>query len=167
MRNKIMIGLALVVLVALNYGVYEKERLLEEGEILLLELAPVDPRSLMQGDYMNLRYAVERAEAMEAQKEQQKKRGYMVIKADADNVARFVRFHAGEELQAGERLLRFHKEYSRITVVPDSFLFQEGHAEFYEAAKYGVFKFDKDHKRLLVGLAGEDRKMIVVEEDTP
>ncbi len=164
MRSKIMIGLAVLIFAALNYGIYEKEQIIGKGEILLLELAPVDPRSLMQGDYMNLRYALERAEPVKAQMEEQKKRGYMVIKPDADNVAQFVRFHGGEELQAGERLLRFHKEYSRVTIVPDSFLFQEGHAKFYENAKYGVFKFDEKDKRLLVGLAGDDRKIIVVEE---
>ncbi len=164
MRSKIMIGLAVLIFGALNYGIYEKQEIIEKGEVLLLELAPVDPRSLMQGDYMDLRYALERSEAVEAAKEEQKKRGYMVIRPDANNVAEFVRFHAGEELQPDERLLRFHKEYSRVTIVPDSFLFQEGHAKHYENAKYGVFKFDENDKRLLVGLANEDRRLIVVSD---
>lgn len=162
MRSNIMVGLAVLIFGALNYSIYEKQEIIRNGEVVLLELAPVDPRSLMQGDYMSLRYAIERSEAVDAQKTGQKKRGYMVIKADGDNVAQFLRFHAGEELEAGERLLRFHKEYNRVTIVPDSFLFQEGHARHYEAAKYGVFKFDESDKRLLVGLATEDRKTIVV-----
>jgi len=33
------------------------ERILSDGRVLLLELAPVDPRSLMQGDYMALQFA--------------------------------------------------------------------------------------------------------------
>lgn len=164
MRSKVMIVLAVLIFGALNYGIYEKQEIIEKGEVVLLELAPVDPRSLMQGDYMSLRYAIERSEAVDAQKEDQKKRGYMVIKADDDKVAQFLRFHAGEELQTGERLLRFHKEYNRVTIVPDSFLFQEGHAKHYEAAKYGVFKFDENDARLLVGLANEDRETIVVSD---
>ncbi len=164
MRSKIMIGLAVLIFGALNYGIYEKQEIIEKGEVVLLELAPVDPRSLMQGDYMSLRYAIERSEAVNAQKADQKKRGYMVIKTDENNVAQFLRFHADEDLQAGERLLRFHKEYNRVTIVPDSFLFQEGHAKHYENAKYGVFKFDENDKRLLVGLANEDRKTIVVSD---
>lgn len=167
MRSNIMAGLAVLILAALNYGIYEKQEIIEKGEVVLLELAPVDPRSLMQGDYMSLRYAIERSEAVEAQMAEQKKRGYMVIRADGDKVAQFLRFHAGEELQAGERLLRFHKKYNRVTIVPDSFLFQEGHAKHYEAAKYGVFKFDENDKRLLVGLANEDRKTIVVADPEP
>ncbi|WP_282609097.1 GDYXXLXY domain-containing protein [Pelagibius sp. Alg239-R121] len=167
MRSRIMIALALAIFAVLNFGIYEKQKIIESGEIVLLELAPVDPRSLMQGDYMSLRYAIERSDAVTEQREAQRKRGYMVIKPDEKNVAQFVRFHAGEDLKAGERLLRFHKThetFGSVYIVPDSFLFQEGHAKHYEAAKYGVFKFDGDDNRLLVGLATEDGKMIVVTE---
>jgi len=41
-----------------NYSVIKKEKLLDNGQLVLLELAPVDPRSLMQGDYMALRYRI-------------------------------------------------------------------------------------------------------------
>ncbi len=55
-RYKFLIGLnLLLVLVAFNYSVYTKEKTLEAGTLVLLELAPVDPRSLMQGDYMVLK----------------------------------------------------------------------------------------------------------------
>ena len=60
MRTKIMIILSVVVLAALNHGVYEKEQIKEHGETILFELAPFNPRSLIQGDYMRLRYAIER-----------------------------------------------------------------------------------------------------------
>ena len=49
-------------LAVFNVAIYRNERLLASGETLYLELAPVDPRSLMQGDYMRLRYAVERSD---------------------------------------------------------------------------------------------------------
>ena len=92
MRIKIMILLSVVVLTVLNYGIYAKEQIKEHGETLLLALAPVDPRSLMQGDYMRLRYAIERnAPAGELASHQ--KRGYMVIRPDENNVGQFVRFH--------------------------------------------------------------------------
>ena len=41
-----------------NYSVLKKEKLLSDGHLILLKLAPVDPRSLMQGDYMRLRYDI-------------------------------------------------------------------------------------------------------------
>lgn len=46
----------LLVLAAVNGSIVAKERIKTHGEIILLELAPVDPRSLMQGDYMALRF---------------------------------------------------------------------------------------------------------------
>ena len=52
-------GLALV-LVTINTSILTKERLLRDGTVLRLALAPVDPRSLMQGDYMALSFALAR-----------------------------------------------------------------------------------------------------------
>ena len=55
--------IALVVSSALLFAFFNAQILLKEhtrtsGNLVLLELAPVDPRSLMQGDYMTLRYAI-------------------------------------------------------------------------------------------------------------
>ena len=44
---------------AVNVSIWQKEQLLNHGKIVLLPLAPVDPRSLMQGDYMRLRFQAE------------------------------------------------------------------------------------------------------------
>ena len=77
MRSYLMIALSVLVLGVLNYGIYQKEQIKNQGDIVLLELAPVDPRSLMQGDYMRLRYAVER-DAFDAS-QGRPKRGYMVV----------------------------------------------------------------------------------------
>ena len=40
------------ILVAVNVSIWQKEQLLDHGKVVLLPLAPVDPRSLMQGDYI-------------------------------------------------------------------------------------------------------------------
>uniref|UniRef100_UPI00194032D6 GDYXXLXY domain-containing protein n=1 Tax=Bordetella pseudohinzii TaxID=1331258 RepID=UPI00194032D6 len=52
----VLAGLALVLAVC-NITIYQREQLLAHGQVAILELAPVDPRSLMQGDYMALRFA--------------------------------------------------------------------------------------------------------------
>ena len=159
MRRKIMLVLSVVILAILNYSIYAKQQLLEHGEVLLLELAPADPRSLMQGDYMHLRYAIAlEAEAQAA--ELPDKPGRMVINQDANNVAQFLRFYDTGELVAGEKLLRFHRHRSFISVTPDAFFFQEGHAKHYADAKYGVFKFLGASDYLLVGLADADGQLI-------
>ena len=56
MRNKVAIIAGLIVLILVNWSIAGKERHLKEGRIVYLELAPVDPRSLMQGDYMALNF---------------------------------------------------------------------------------------------------------------
>ena len=165
MRVKILLAWSALVLAALNYGIYAKEQIKARGETVLLELAPVDPRSLMQGDYMRLAYQIARDAPVERLAAGQK-RGYLVLRADQHKVARFVRFHGDEALRPGEKLLRFHvlppyiPEKRVLRIVPDSFLFQEGHAAYYQNARYGVFKFAGANEYLLTGLAAEDRRPI-------
>jgi uncharacterized membrane-anchored protein len=60
MRTVLIFGGVVLVLVVVNASVLDKERLLASGTPVLLELAPVDPRSLIQGDYMELDYAISR-----------------------------------------------------------------------------------------------------------
>ncbi|WP_218689957.1 GDYXXLXY domain-containing protein [Psychrobacter sp. BF1] len=54
-----LLGL-LAVLVAITIKVIEHENHLATGKPILLQLAPVDPRGFMQGDYMALSYTIER-----------------------------------------------------------------------------------------------------------
>ena len=155
-RSMIAIALTIAILVLFNVSIYDRERTIANGETLFLELAPVDPRSLMQGDYMQLRYAVERA-APAGRLPINERRGYLVIRGNAENVAEFVRFHDGEPLGPSEKRLRFHEQHGQIRIVPDAFFFQEGHADLYDEARYGVFKFDDRGRHILVGLADGDR----------
>ncbi|MCX4026444.1 GDYXXLXY domain-containing protein [Endozoicomonas sp. SM1973] len=166
MQRKLLVICSLLVLVILNYAIFKKEQTIAHGETLLLELAPVDPRSLLQGDYMALDYAIAR-KASTKELSAHHRRGFIVIKGDNNNVAQFVRFYEGKPLEAEEKLLRFHHKYNRVRIVPHSFFFQEGHAKYYENAKYGVYRFDNSGNRVLVGLAGDDRQMIEPSLDRP
>ncbi len=56
-RSILLWGGLLLALVVANHGIVQRERILSDGRVLLLELQPVDPRSIMQGDYMALRFA--------------------------------------------------------------------------------------------------------------
>lgn len=127
-----MIALSIFVLAALNYGVYANQKIIDNGEVVLLMLAPVDPRSLMQGDFMRLRYDLERSVPSDAYSNLPE-RGYMMIQADENNVAALVRIHDGEPLNDGEKLLHFNKKRG-LQIMPNSFMFQEGHAEHYDNA---------------------------------
>ena len=56
-RARILVAIgALLVLGAVNYSILGKESVKREGVVVYLDLAPRDPRSIMQGDYMTLRF---------------------------------------------------------------------------------------------------------------
>src|SRR5436190_15305240 len=58
MRSAVAFISCAMVLALLNFSIVGKERQLESGKVVFLELAPVDPRSLMQVDYMALRFKI-------------------------------------------------------------------------------------------------------------
>lgn len=148
----ILFNLILLVLY-FNYTVVKKEELLKEGQLVLLELAPVDPRSLMQGDYMALRYKI--SEDINA--DTLPKRGYCAVSIDSNRVADNARFQKDRTpLNEGEHLIRFSApDKWNINIGVESYFFQEGHAIKYEKAKYGGVKVDQKGNSLLVGLYDE------------
>jgi uncharacterized membrane-anchored protein len=96
MRIKLALLLLLPVLGYLNLGILSKESLKANGETILLELAPRDPRSLLQGDYMALNYRLHNE--LRGKKELRGHRGQIVIKKDDNGVATLDRIYNDEEL---------------------------------------------------------------------
>lgn len=136
------------------YAVSQKESILSEGKLILFELAPVDPRSLMQGDYMSLRYKV----ADSIRNLELPKRGFMVIRPDSFNIARYVRIQKGNQSPApDEQLIEFSSSSYEINIGASSFFFEEGNADKYAKARYGGIKVDKKGKSVLTGLYDENR----------
>ncbi|MBN8723149.1 MAG: GDYXXLXY domain-containing protein [Acidobacteria bacterium] len=148
----------IVILFVVNAMIIQKEGVLASGKTVLLRLAPVDPRSLIQGDYMVLDYEISRQFTHEELKTVPRE-GNLVIKIDTNNVATFLRFHKGETLNPGEHLLYYRvkvsKYFSRMQLGAESFFFQEGHAKYYETARYGELKIDAKGNSVLAGLRGE------------
>lgn len=143
----------ILLLVYFNYSIAKKEEILKKGQLVLLELAPVDPRSLMQGDYMDLRYKISEG----ISPEDIPKRGYCVVRLDSNSVAEKVRFQKDlTPLKEDEYLIEYTASGNRnINIGAESFFFQEGHAQNYENAKYGGVKIDNEGNSLLVGLYNE------------
>lgn len=143
----------ILLLVYFNYSVVKKEELLKNGQLILLELAPVDPRSLMQGDYMALRYKI--SESIDYNN--MPKRGYCVVRLNANGVANKVRFQKDlTPLNEGEHFIKYtSSDLQNVNIGAESFFFQEGQAEKYDKAKYGGVKIDKNGNSLLIGLYNE------------
>ncbi|MEH7381583.1 GDYXXLXY domain-containing protein [Bacillus sp. JJ1533] len=80
-----LIGLILLLqLGLLAYQIGTNEALLKNGKEITLELAPVDPRSMLQGDYVVLRYEI--AEVDELTNVHSGNRVYILAKKDLDGV---------------------------------------------------------------------------------
>lgn len=151
--------LGLVTLVVLGVPAYmigQKERLLDEGRTVLLRLAPVDPRSLIQGDYMDLRYAFPDSTLPI---EDLPRRGRLVLTVGPDSVGHVDRLYRDEApLASDEQLIAYHKHRGGVQFGAEAFFFQEGHAEYYADAEYGALKVSEDGESILVGLHGADRQ---------
>lgn len=166
--NRTVVVAALVLILALvNGSIWSKERHLAEGEVIFLELAPVDPRSLMQGDYMALRFGlanqVQRARYARPGQggERHAVDGDVVVRLDAQRVAHFQRLGGSEEtLEADEMRLRYRLRNGQVQFATDAFFFQEGHAERYEPARYGQLRVNERGEPLLVALYDAELELL-------
>lgn len=153
LRLTILWLVAVVGLLFVNYSIYGKEELIRNGQPILFELAPVDPRSLIQGDYMALRYKM--GADLES-REDLPVRGKLVINVADNGVATFVRLDDGAPLAAGERVINYYKHGWQMDLGATSYFFQEGTAEAYANAKYGELRVDEGGTSILIGLRDEN-----------
>lgn len=157
MRTAVILGGLALVLLGPAALIAQKEYLLATGRPVLLELAPADPRSLLQGDYMVLDYAVSRERGRE--EEQWPRDGYLVLRLDEHGVGHFVRRHEpGSPLAPEHFLLRYRVRQGRVRLGAEAFFFQEGHAERYARARYGELRVAPSGASVLVGLRGQGRE---------
>jgi uncharacterized membrane-anchored protein len=138
-----------------NWSVLRQEQLRRGGAEVLLELAPRDPRALLLGDYMELRYLLQQdvADALEQTRRNDMPSDIMVILlVRADNTAVFARLDDGAPLAENELRLRCRLRNFGVRVAAKAFYFQEGHAALYEKARYGELRVGEDGASLLVFL---------------
>lgn len=157
-RGIVFWGVALAVFGVMNAQILNKQSVLTSGQTMLLRIGPRDPRSLMQGDYMTLRYDIAMGPAARAI-EAGPADGQIVVALDDHNVASFVRVHRGEPLAEGERLLRYRRR-GGLRLGAESFFFQEGQADLYAGARYGELKVTPAGESVLVGLRGENFELL-------
>ena len=152
---KIVLAVNLILVLAFfAFSVIQKETRMGKGTEVLLRLAPVDPRSLMQGDYMALDFEITRKISYDS------KSGYVVVKVGDGRVADFVRIQDGEHVNDGELIIRYKRHQGRLTIGADNYFFQEGSAKKFENAKYGLLKVDPDGNSILIGLCNDDGQLI-------
>ena len=145
----------IVVAAACNGLIYQKEQTLTHGRQVFLKLAPIDPRSLMQGDYMRLGYDL--ANQLRATKLPSD--GHLIVQLDAQGIGTKARLADDKPLAANETLLRYRYRKG-LRLGAESFFFQEGQAAIYEKAKYGELRVDASGDSVLVGLRGDNLEVL-------
>ena len=167
-----LLGL-LLILVVMTINIAKYETHLATGDTVLLALAPVDPRGFMQGDYMTLSYALEnevfavldkRANDDSRNARNMSNDGYAIVALDKNNVGRFVRLAKGNQpdtLAANEMAIHYRVRNGSMKLATNAFFFQEGHAEAFEAAEYGLFRVNKKGEPLLTDMVNGTFEVIV------
>jgi len=151
-RQKVIALSALLIILGLvNFNIYQKETVLASGRIVLLELAPVDPRSIMQGDYMRLRFAIESTllDADESAQIEKLSSGYFVVNTDENLLGSYHGVYRGQTLKDHQVKMQFRIRGNRILLATHAFFFEEGTAELYQEAVYGEFRVAASGELLL------------------
>ncbi|RMX05985.1 hypothetical protein D8I35_12675 [Corticibacter populi] len=142
------------------WTVLRHEHTLRHGQPILLELAPVDPRSIMQGDYMTLDYAEEQVLRSQYQQRSSRDEGtlpvspatYAYLRVDAQRRARVAALGDTPAAPGGLIALRLRGRAHAPALGPHAFFFQEGAAQVYETAHWGELRVAPDGTALLVTL---------------
>jgi len=111
----------------------------------------VDPRSLIEGDYMRLRYAIEASREWPLD-------GKLVVRKDADGVGELVGLYDPERrLEPGELAIRYRRRRWQTRLGAEAYYFQEGQADRFAKARYGELRVARSGEAVLVGLRDEQR----------
>ena len=155
MRKWLIVLCALLILAVVNFTIWQHEQLIKHGETVLLELAPVDPRSLMQGDYMALHFAM--ADAISEQLHDRTKNltGTVIVQLDEQRRARLVAIAQQHTLENDQLALQFRVRNGQVKFASNAFFFQEGTGAVYEQAKYGLFRVGESGQLMLTHLVDE------------
>ena len=138
---------------------------LDHSKSIFIELKPVDPRSILQGDYMALAYELNlqslkalAGSESEALDQVIFKHSSVPAKVILDSQNRVVRtILEPNNLSAEQSLILKNPEnrYQALYPASRSFLFAEGLAQCYQKAKYAEFKVNTKGEAILFDLRGE------------
>ncbi len=158
-RRLLLAAAGIAVLAVANVGIYQRETILADGQPVVLELAPVDPRSLMQGDYMALRFAVadDAARLLASDTDPvaaavtRQGHGYLVLKEEDGRhiLAGLLADRDGNVPSSSDIVLYFRLRGDRVRMPTDAWFFAEGRAAHYEQARFGEFRVDDKGTALL------------------
>jgi uncharacterized membrane-anchored protein/uncharacterized membrane protein len=149
--------LVLLQVAAMSLQIGKSEYLLSHGKLIKLQLQPLDPRSLIQGDYVRLRYVISEPEIYRHVEDMTSKGKITVVLAPnaATQVYEFRReYQSGEQLAPDEvRLNGERVGYEGIAYGIETFFIPESTGRDYEQhAKFAEVKVSASGDAILVRL---------------
>lgn len=157
--NSLIVLNLLLVSAYILYATNQKEKIITKGELVLLRLAPVDPRSLMQGDYMILNYAVNNNIP-----DSIPNKGYLIFEKDSIGELYPKKFIQKLNPQHNQIAIKYQYKAddwrAPIKIGAESYFFEEGKAEIFEDAVYGGLRVDADGNSVLIGLFNKNKELI-------
>ena len=152
---------AVLALGLVNWDVRGKEQVIAQGQRILVPLIPVDPRSLMQGDYMALNFSLP-FEMREKLKDIVSPSQLVRASIDDQGVATIQGLLTDTSpLEKGELALPLKRLKGQWVLVTDAYFFPEGQGRHFEQTRYGDFRVLPDGRALLVGLADGDGQPVL------
>lgn len=180
--KKILLIVNIVILfVITGFSAMKEEGYKKSEDYFYLELTPIDPRSLLQGDYMTLNYDItdkaqdfiynnrtniydeenenEVEEIKEVRKLADAKKAYIAVRLDENKVAKYVKITKEKTDEKDLLFIAYKTDGFNVNINANSYLFQEGTGEKYENAKYSKVVLIGNNLRL-IDLRDKDFKEI-------
>ena len=180
--KKILLIINIVILfVVTGFSANKEESYKKLDSYFYLELTPVDPRSLLQGDYMTLNYDItdkasdfiynnrtyiydgenenEVEEIRELRKLADAKRAYIAVRLDKNRAARYVKITKEKTDEKDLLFIAYKTDGFNVDINANSYLFQEGTGDKYQNARYSKVVLVGNNLRL-IDLRDKDFKEI-------
>ena len=180
-KKMLLIANIVILFIVTAFSAIKEENYKKLDSYFYLELAPVDPRSLLQGDYMILNYDItdkvrdfihnnrtyiyggedenEVDEIKEARKLAHSKKAYVAIRLDENKVARYVKITKEKTDEKDLLFIAYKTDGFNVDINANSYFFQEGTGDKYQNAVYSKVVLVGDKLRL-VDLRDKDFKEI-------
>lgn len=163
-RRQIWIPIVAVLLALSVFGliIYKHEKHLSGGRIIYVKLAPIDPRSLVQGDYMRLGYELYISQDTSSMADYPPK---ITAKVALDDLNKVISTDLdGKVGDVYLKLKNTHTSWRGVYPAVNSFMFAEGLGECYQDATYAKLSLLDDGESMLVDLVGDDLQSLGCEQ---
>lgn len=144
--------------------ILQHEMHLKQAKTIYIALEPVDPRSMLQGDYMRLRYALNLRDVDQADIKNQSS---IVAYARLDRQQRVSAMHFQHSKAANAEIRLILKnptnQLQDLYPAANSFMFAEGLEPCYAQAQFAELKVDVNGKAMLANLLDQNLQSLQCE----